>query len=481
VVTGFATLDGRTDGDCTADPVTVSSCDLCVSDGSSSSSGSSMGMGNKAKLQALTFLWTPADGTTALSASNFAAESSITSFQAFASGEQTIIVTAGTSAGTDFSANTDLTALGDRQTLHTSCSQPIFLGLVVRFAGGTLAISGFQSDVPRTESDCPAPPSTPPPTAPTTSPTNATADFATCSCFTLIPVTEDALLFSNPLVVPQFIRPQCFMAGREGYGVNSGLTVVESHDALSPSAARTTVPCCPHFWVTCAASFWAVADNKENEMDYLGFGPGSPSDSQAIALFNAGIQIGTPNCATDPASCCGVDALLEANIATRATLPQYCYTQEALFKNAPTTRGLTPALQTCAEFTVATNLQPPTCAAVPTASESAPGGGGASAVATSTIIVAVALATVMVVGAAARAVRKRSETRMMRTIQVPPIVQNNAFRMPTPGASTVDETTSPLPDIETDFGFGDHVNDIDMGTLEEDSTDFGDEPAAELF
>jgi hypothetical protein len=217
------------------------------------------------------------------------------------------------------------------------------------------------------------------------------------------------------------------MAGREGYAVNSGLVASGSHDVFSVTQARFSVPCCPHVWVTCAASFWAVANSKEDEMDYLGSGPGDPTQSQAIALTNAGVQVAVPNCATDATStcctgptCCGVDALTEFTIHIQANIPGYCYTLASLFKNAPSTRDLvTSEAQTCADFTALTGLQPPTCAAVPTAMLGAPAAGGGIAASTSSVVVAVALVTIVFVGAV------RLLTR--RPIRAPSTVDSTAF------------------------------------------------------
>lgn len=440
IVIGFATLDGRTDSDCVGNVVTSSDCDLCTTDSTTSggSGGMGMGMGSKARLEQLTFQWTPTDGSTALSSSNFAAEDSSVTFGAFASGTQSVTVTAN---GGTFGANTDLTAVGDTETLHTSCSQPIFIGLTVTFASGALSISGFRSDVGRTEADCPTLSPTAAPTVQPSTTNTSTGDFRTCTCFTLIRVTEDPLLWDSLAdfnAAPKFIRPQCFLAGREGYGVNSAsLENSPVHDVFDISASRISAPCCPHFWVTCAASFWAVADSKENEMDYLGFGPGNPTDSQSIAMFNSGVQIGTPNCAIDPtsqccaaATCCGVEALTEFTIHLSANLPGYCYTQEALFKNAPDDRDLvTTEAQTCAVFE-ANGGTVPTCAALPTASFGVAGAPTASAV--STVFVGVALGTIAILGAAVMRSHQRSSLRALRKSMGSPVVENSAFEIVQP-------------------------------------------------
>jgi hypothetical protein len=55
---------------------------------------------------------------------------------------------------------------------------------------------------------------------------------------------------AKPPILPS---PQCWMGGREGYQINS----IEKNFSGSvnyTSLANVGVPCCPHFWVTCAAS-----------------------------------------------------------------------------------------------------------------------------------------------------------------------------------------------------------------------------------
>jgi uncharacterized membrane protein YgcG len=50
---------------------------------------------------------------------------------------------------------TDFTAHGVDVSLHTSCSQPLYIGLEVVFSGvGSITITGFVSTSGRTESEC---------------------------------------------------------------------------------------------------------------------------------------------------------------------------------------------------------------------------------------------------------------------------------------------------------------------------------------
>lgn len=161
VITGFASKakDGteRTDASCGDEGEEEEpGCNLC-GDTPSSKGG---------KLQSLTFLWAAdAEGTPATVEANQntkkkkKAHGDVTvtpaGFFAVADGATVEIAT----DGGKFAANTWIEVNGVAVTFHTSCSKPIFLGLVVTFDGvGTLTIVGFDSvskdGTQRTEASC---------------------------------------------------------------------------------------------------------------------------------------------------------------------------------------------------------------------------------------------------------------------------------------------------------------------------------------
>jgi uncharacterized membrane protein YgcG len=60
-----------------------------------------------------------------------------------------------TAVGGQYPTNTVFTAYDVSVTLHTSCSQPLYIGLVVVFPNvGSITITGFVSASGRTESEC---------------------------------------------------------------------------------------------------------------------------------------------------------------------------------------------------------------------------------------------------------------------------------------------------------------------------------------
>lgn len=144
-ITGFASTakDGtvRTDVSCDSEDEEPG-CNLC-GDTPDARGG---------KLQALTFLWTAATEGVAATVEaeqkgkkkKKQGEITVTpaGFAAVPDGSEVEIAT----DGEKFAANTWITVNGVDVTFHTSCSKPIYLGLVLPFDGvGTLTIVGFES------------------------------------------------------------------------------------------------------------------------------------------------------------------------------------------------------------------------------------------------------------------------------------------------------------------------------------------------
>eukprot|EP00041_Stephanoeca_diplocostata_P035756 m.1273198 g.1273198 ORF g.1273198 m.1273198 type:complete len:1045 (+) comp24752_c0_seq5:183-3317(+) len=252
----------------------TSDCVICGEDRESGQS--------KPKLHGLLFAWSPVGSVPGLvlSTANTIIEESTVSVTTDADGKQTIAVAP--SDGSNFGANTDFTIAGETRTLHTSCSQPIFVGLTVNFFSGTLTITGFTIDVDGVEQ---------------TEQTN-------CPGFTA-EVAESESCMCGPV---QTGLKTCFMNGVQGYNINT-------------FGSSTGVPprCCPHYWETCAVSIFAKTAGLENELDY--FGP----DSVNIGLQNMGMDLTAGNCDNAPNTCCDESSITVGATETTAIFPSYCY------------------------------------------------------------------------------------------------------------------------------------------------------------
>ena len=141
-------------------------CDVC---------GTASGQG-KAALKTLTFEWTfntgadntgsvqfsTADGSLGITPSSVLAQASTVTVTVPASDSNTRARRKSGKigfGGTKFGANTAFVVDGESVTLHTSCSQPFFLGTtVVQFAAGKLTLVGFGSvdsdGAARSDADC---------------------------------------------------------------------------------------------------------------------------------------------------------------------------------------------------------------------------------------------------------------------------------------------------------------------------------------
>lgn len=127
-------------------------------------------------------------------------------------------VTVTSASGGKFGANTEFIINGESAVLHTSCSQPIYVGLNLRFLTGVLTLVEFGTVNGRSASgSCSEqPPYVPPAT-----------DAEACSC------RGEGI-------------PDCLMNGFPGPVLNYAGSV----DGVPPR-------CCPHFWVGCAIA-WNV-------------------------------------------------------------------------------------------------------------------------------------------------------------------------------------------------------------------------------
>lgn len=144
------------------------------------------GQSRKINLKSLTLRWVSASGmNTVVSATRAWASNGGT----VANGE-TVTITAGW--GNKFSAWTTFDTGSGSESLHTSCSVPIFVGDRIRFGSDYLEIVDFDSDgYGDMASLCPPPPSPPPPTNPP-SPQLCPIDINTLDVCTCIPQTAPA-------------------------------------------------------------------------------------------------------------------------------------------------------------------------------------------------------------------------------------------------------------------------------------------------
>ena len=206
--------------------------------------------GSKDALQSIVFTWTEYN--------NQAIDIEVPGQNVLVLGDTVTVTSA---SGGRFGANTEFIISGESTVLHTSCSQPIYVGLNLRFLTGVLTLIDFTTANGRsvTQSCSDQPPYVPPVT-----------DAEQCSCF------------ASSI-------PDCLMNGRAGPVLNyEGLV-----DGIPPR-------CCPHFWVSCAIA-WNVGfliDEGGTEADTLQ-NSGIGYMDVLTAMANTGIKASLENCNED--------------------------------------------------------------------------------------------------------------------------------------------------------------------------------------
>ena len=192
-----------------------------------------------------------------------------------------------------FGTSVIFTVFGDDITLHTSCSTPLYVGQELRFAAGTLSLTGFATLNGRDDADCAGPAYEPP-----------VENAEGCMC-----------LGAN--------IPLCLFGGRNGTKLNAALNDDRPGDGVPP-------PCCKHYWYGCAIAvgvglnYIKPTSGRPNTQN-AGFGSIDGTEGYMTidsALINLGIQIDIPGC-----------TFTEFGKALGEGIPESCYTENARTKH----------------------------------------------------------------------------------------------------------------------------------------------------